>query len=40
MTPRPPVPPFIRETAIQKVRAAEDAWNARSRSRARWLYAQ
>jgi uncharacterized protein len=27
MTPRPPVPPFTRETAIQKVRAAEDAWN-------------
>jgi nuclear transport factor 2 (NTF2) superfamily protein len=26
---RPPVPPFTRETAIQKVRAAEDAWNSR-----------
>lgn len=25
---RPPLPPFTRETAIQKVRAAEDAWNA------------
>ena len=25
--PRPPVPPFTKETAIQKVRAAEDAWN-------------
>ena len=24
---RPPVPPFSRETAIQKVRAAEDGWN-------------
>ncbi len=24
---RPPVPPFTHETAIQKVRAAEDAWN-------------
>ncbi|WP_287849745.1 nuclear transport factor 2 family protein [Acidiphilium sp.] len=24
---RPPLPPFTRETAIQKVRAAEDAWN-------------
>jgi uncharacterized protein len=24
---RPPVPPFTRESAIQKVRAAEDAWN-------------
>ena len=26
---RPPSPPFIRETAIQKVRLAEDAWNSR-----------
>ena len=25
---RPPLPPFTRETAIQKVRGAEDAWNA------------
>jgi uncharacterized protein len=25
--PRPPVPPFTRETAAQKVRLAEDAWN-------------
>ena len=27
--PRPPLPPFNRETAIQKVRMAEDAWNSR-----------
>ena len=26
---RPPLPPFSRETAIQKVRLAEDAWNSR-----------
>jgi uncharacterized protein len=26
---RPPLPPFILETAIQKVQAAEDAWNTR-----------
>jgi nuclear transport factor 2 (NTF2) superfamily protein len=26
---RPPVPPFTRETAIQKVRVAEDGWNSR-----------
>ena len=26
---RPPVPPFSRETAVLKVRAAEDAWNSR-----------
>ncbi|MFI9611775.1 nuclear transport factor 2 family protein [Streptomyces sp. NPDC052023] len=29
MNARPPVPPFTRETAAQKVRAAEDAWNTR-----------
>ena len=26
---RPPLPPFTRETAEQKVRAAEDGWNSR-----------
>jgi nuclear transport factor 2 (NTF2) superfamily protein len=26
---RPPFPPFSRETAIQKVRLAEDGWNSR-----------
>lgn len=26
--PRPPLPPFTQETAIQKVRMAEDAWNS------------
>ena len=26
---RPPLPPFTRETAILKVRGAEDAWNTR-----------
>lgn len=26
---RPPVPPFTRETAILKVRLAEDGWNSR-----------
>ena len=29
MATRPPVPPFTRETAVQKVRLAEDAWNSR-----------
>ncbi|MFO1074676.1 MAG: nuclear transport factor 2 family protein [Geminicoccaceae bacterium] len=28
-SPRPPVPPFTRETAARKVRLAEDAWNSR-----------
>lgn len=27
--PRPPFPPFTRETATQKVRMAEDGWNNR-----------
>jgi hypothetical protein len=26
---RPPVPPFTKETAVQKVRMAEDGWNSR-----------
>lgn len=26
---RPPLPPFTRETAVKKVRLAEDAWNTR-----------
>jgi nuclear transport factor 2 (NTF2) superfamily protein len=30
MTTRPPLPPFTRETAIQKVRMAEDGWNGRN----------
>ncbi|UWQ82945.1 nuclear transport factor 2 family protein [Leisingera caerulea] len=28
--PRPPLPPFTRDTAIAKVRAAEDGWNSRN----------
>ena len=28
-SPRPPLPPFNEETAKQKVRMAEDAWNSR-----------
>ena len=27
---RPPIPPFTRETAAQKVRMAEDGWNGRN----------
>jgi Uncharacterized protein conserved in bacteria len=26
---RPPIPPFTRESAIEKVRLAEDGWNSR-----------
>jgi nuclear transport factor 2 (NTF2) superfamily protein len=29
MTTRPPLPPFTGDTAIQKVRLAEDGWNSR-----------
>ncbi len=31
--PRPPLPPYSRETAAQKVRLAEDAWNSRDPQR-------
>jgi len=27
---RPPIPPFSRRTALEKVQAAEDAWNSRN----------
>ena len=30
---RPPLPPFTRETAVQKVWLAEDAWNSRDPER-------
>jgi nuclear transport factor 2 (NTF2) superfamily protein len=30
---RPPLPPFTEETAVQKVRAAEDGWNTRDPAR-------
>jgi nuclear transport factor 2 (NTF2) superfamily protein len=37
-TQRPPLPPFTRETAIQKVRMAEDAWNTRDPERVALAY--
>jgi nuclear transport factor 2 (NTF2) superfamily protein len=36
--PRPPLPPFTRETAAQKVQAAEDAWNTRDPQRVAQAY--
>ena len=30
---RPPLPPFTHETAVAKVRGAEDAWNTRDPKR-------
>ena len=38
MSGRPPYPPFTRETAIQKVRMAEDAWNTRDPERVALAY--
>lgn len=35
---RPPLPPFTRETALFKVRAAEDAWNSRDPHRVALAY--
>ncbi|MCR4377479.1 MAG: nuclear transport factor 2 family protein [Rhodospirillales bacterium] len=37
---RPPLPPFTRETAVQKVRMAEDAWNTRNPERVSLAYTQ
>lgn len=37
---RPPLPPFTRETALQKVRAAEDGWNSRDPSSVALAYTQ
>ena len=35
---KPPFPPFTRETAIQKVRMAEDGWNSRDPQRVSLVY--
>jgi nuclear transport factor 2 (NTF2) superfamily protein len=37
---RPPFPPFTRETAVQKARAAEDAWNSRDPHRVSLAYTE
>jgi uncharacterized protein len=37
-TARPPLPPFTMETAIQKVRLAEDGWNSRDPARVALAY--
>ncbi len=36
--PRPPFPPFTEETATQKVRMAEDAWNGRDPAKVALAY--
>ena len=38
--PRPPLPPFTLETAVQKVRMAEDAWNSRDAERVSLAYSE
>jgi len=38
--PRPPLPPFTAETAIQKVQAAEDAWNTRDPEKVSLAYTE
>ena len=37
-TDRPPLPPFTADTAAQKVRMAEDAWNTRDPARVALAY--
>jgi nuclear transport factor 2 (NTF2) superfamily protein len=40
MPTRPPLPPFTAETAAQKVRLAEDAWNSRDPERIVLAYSE
>ncbi len=40
MDPRPPLPPFTRETAAAKVQAAEDGWNTRDAKRVALAYSE
>ncbi len=40
MTTHSPAPPFTRDTAVQKVRLAEDAWNSRNSEKVALSYTQ
>ena len=40
MQSRPPVPPFTAQTAREKVRLAEDAWNSRDPERVSLVYTE
>lgn len=40
MSDRPPLPPFNRDTAIQKVRMAENAWNTRDPQKVALAYTE
>ena len=37
---RPPLPPFTRESALKKVRAAEDGWNSRNPEKVSLAYTE
>ncbi|MFF8646142.1 DUF1348 family protein [Streptomyces sp. NPDC015345] len=39
-TPRPPVPPFSRRSAVEKVRLAEDGWNSRDPQKVALAYSE
>ena len=40
MDTKPPLPPFTRDSATQKVRMAEDAWNSRDPARVSLVYTE
>ena len=40
MDTKPPIPPFTAETAVLKVRMAEDAWNTRDAERVALVYTE
>lgn len=40
MEAKQPVPPYTRETAIKKIRMAEDAWNSRDPERVALVYTE
>lgn len=40
METRPPLPPFSRDTAVQKIRLAEDGWNTRDPARVALAYSE
>ena len=37
---RPPTPPFMHETAVEKVRLAEDGWNSRNAEKVSLAYSE
>jgi len=40
MSTRPPLPPFTRETAVEKVRLAENGWNTRDAEKVALAYTE